>query len=119
MTGVIFGATILAAATALPEVSTGLASMKLKDYQMAMSDIFGGNAFLPVLFMVATVISGKSVLPLAHKTDIYLTALAILLTIIYICGLMFRPRRQLLWMGVDSFLVMIVYLIGLLGLFAI
>jgi len=35
MTGVIFGATILAAATALPEVSTGLASMKLKDYQMA------------------------------------------------------------------------------------
>jgi len=119
MTGVIFGATILAAATALPEVSTGLASMKLKDYQMAMSDIFGGNAFLPVLFMVATVLSGKSVLPLAHKTDIYLTGLGILLTIVYICGLMFRPRKQLFWMGVDSFLVMIVYLIGLLGLFVI
>ena len=119
MTGVLFGATVLAAATALPEVSTGLASMKLKDYQMAMSDIFGGNAFLPVLFMVATVLSGKSVLPLAHKTDIYLTGLAILLTIIYICGLMFRPRKQLLWMGVDSFLVMLVYLIGLLGLFVI
>jgi len=58
----------------------------------------------------------KSVLPQAHKTDIYLTGLAILLTIIYICGLIFRPRKQLLWMGVDSFLVMIVYLIGLLGL---
>ena len=119
MTGVLFGATILAAATSLPEVTTGLASVKLKDYQMAMSDIFGGNAFLPVLFMVATVISGQSVLPQAHKTDIYLTGLAILLTIIYICGLIFRPRKQLLWMGIDSFLVMIVYLIGLLGLFAI
>jgi cation:H+ antiporter len=119
MTGVLFGATFLAAATALPEVSTGLASMKLKDYQMAMSDIFGGNAFLPVLFMVATVISGKSVLPQAHKTDIYLTGLAVLLTIIYICGLIFRPRKQLLRMGVDSFLVMLVYLIGLLGLLAI
>jgi len=119
MTGVLFGATFLAAATALPEVSTGLASMKLKDYQMAVSDIFGGNAFLPVLFMVATVISGKSVLPLAHKTDIYLTGLAILLTIIYIIGLIFRPRKQLLWMGVDSFIVIVVYLIGLLGLFVI
>jgi len=69
--------------------------------------------------MVATVISGKSVLPLAHKKDIYLTGLAILLTIIYIIGLIFRPRKQLLWMGLDSFLVVIVYLIGLLGLFAI
>jgi cation:H+ antiporter len=119
MTGVLFGATILAAATSLPEVSTGIASIKLKDYQMAMSDIFGGNAFLPVLFLVATVISGKSVLPQAHKTDIYLTALAILLTIIYICGLIFRPRKQILLMGVDSFLVLIVYIIGLLGLFII
>jgi len=119
MTGVLFGATILAAATALPEVSTGMASMKLKDYQMAVSDIFGGNAFLPVLFLAATVISGKSVLPQAHKTDIYLTGLAILLTIIYIGGLIFRPRKQILRMGIDSFMVLIVYLIGLLGLFAI
>jgi cation:H+ antiporter len=119
MTGVLFGATILAAATALPEVSTGLASMKLKDYQMAVSDIFGGNSFLPVLFMLATIISGKSVLPQAHRTDIYLTGLAILLTIIYIYGLIFRPRKQLMRMGVDSLLVLIVYLIGLLGLFVI
>lgn len=119
MTGVIFGATILAAATALPELSTGLASMKLKDYQMAMSDIFGGNAFLPVLFLVATTLSGKSVLPQAQRTDIYLTGLAILLTVIYICGLIFRPRKQIFRMGIDSFLVLLVYLLGLLGLFVI
>lgn len=119
ITGVLFGATVLAAATSLPEISTGLASMKMKDYQMAMSDIFGGNAFLPVLFLVATSISGKSVLPQAQKTDIYLTALAILLTVIYVCGLIFRPRRQLIRMGIDSFLVMVIYLIGVLGLFAI
>ena len=119
MTGVLFGATVLAAATSLPEISTGLASMKLKDYQMAVSDIFGGNAFLPVLFMLATVLSGNSVLPQAHKTDIYLTGLGILLTVIYIWGLIFRPRKQLLWMGIDSFLVTIVYLVGLIGLFAI
>ena len=65
--------------------------MKLKDYQMAMSDISGENAFLPVLFMVTTIISDESVLPQANNTDIYLTALAILLTIVYICGIIFRP----------------------------
>ena len=119
MTGVLFGATFLAAATALPEVSTGLAAMKLHDYQMAMGDIFGGNAFLPVLFLVATTLSGKSVLPQAQRTDIYLTGLAILLTIIYICGLIFRPRKQILRMGVDSLMVLLVYSLGLLGLLVI
>ncbi|WP_129311563.1 hypothetical protein [Streptomyces sp. L2] len=39
------------------------ASTKLGDYQLAISDICGGNAFLPGLFLVATTISGKPVMP--------------------------------------------------------
>jgi cation:H+ antiporter len=119
MSGVLFGATILAAATALPEVSTGLASTRLKDYQLAVSDIFGGNAFLPVLFLLATLMSGKAVLPNAHATDIYLAALGILLTCVYMTGLIFRPRRRVLGMGIDSLLVVILYLVGLAGLVAV
>jgi cation:H+ antiporter len=116
MTGVIFGATILAAATALPEVSTGLASVKLEDYQLAVSDIFGGNAFLPVLFLVANLLSGSAVLPQAQNTDFYLTALGVLLTAIYIHGLIFRPKRQVLSMGIDSLAVLVVYGFGIVGL---
>lgn len=119
MQGVLFGATVLAAATSLPEVSTGLASIKLKDYDLAISDIFGGNAFLPVLFLIATVISGKAVLPMAQKSDIYLTGLGMLLTTIYIYGLIFRPKKQILRMGIDSFLVLIIYFLGIAGLFFI
>ncbi len=119
MGGVLFGATILAAATALPEISTGLASIKLKDYQMAVSDIFGGNAFLPVLFLFATLFSGEAVLPEAQKTDIYLTGLAMLLTIVYIWGLLFRPKKQILNLGIDSFIVLLLYVFGIAGLFII
>jgi len=116
MSGVIFGATVLAAATSLPELSTGLASTRMGDYKLAMSDIFGGNAFLPVLFLLATLLSGSAVLPSAHHTDIYLTALAGLLTVVYMVGLIFRPQRQFLQMGVDSSVVLVLYIVGIGGL---
>lgn len=119
MQGILFGATVMAAATSLPEISTGLAAMKLKKYDMAVSDIFGGNAFLPVLFLLATLISGKSVLPQAKSTDIYLTTLAMLLTGVYIFGIIFKPQKKILYMGVDSFIVLILYALGIVGLFAI
>ncbi|MCX2712817.1 sodium:calcium antiporter [Mycolicibacterium sp. J2] len=119
LSGVLFGATVLAAATSLPELSTGLASVRIGDYQLAVSDIFGGNAFLPVLFLMATVISGHAVLPQAQHTDIYLTALAMVLTLIYAVGLIFRPNRRIARMGVDSLTVLVVYAIGVAGLFAI
>ena len=117
--GVLFGSTFLAAATALPEVSTGLAAVKLGDYKLAVSDIFGGNAFLPVLFLLASLLSGQAALPQAQSTDIYLTGLGSLLTAIYLYGLIFRPSRRILRMGIDSLLVLILYAIGIVGLIAV
>ena len=116
MTGVVFGATILAAATSLPEVSTGIAAVRLGDYQLAVSDIFGGNAFLPVLFLLAVLVSGKAVLPNAHAADIYLTGLAALLTIVYMAGLVFRPAKEHARLGIDSIAVLVLYLVGVIGL---
>lgn len=116
LSGVLFGATVLAAATSLPELSTGLASARQADYKLAMGDIFGGNAFLPVLFLLVTLISGQTVLPRAQATDIYLTALGALLTVVYLVGLIFRPQRQILRMGVDSLAVLVLYAVGIVGL---
>jgi cation:H+ antiporter len=119
MSGVVFGATFLAAATALPEVSTGIASVRLDDYQLAVSDIFGGNAFLPVLFLLAGLLSGSAVLPQAQDTDIYLTALGIVLTVVYGWGLITRPHRQVARMGMDSVAVLVLYALGIFGLIAV
>lgn len=119
MNGIVFGAVVLAAATALPELSTGITSIQLNDYKLAVSDIFGGNAFLPVLFLFATLISGNAVLPTAGNTDIYLAGLGMLLTTIYSVGLIFRPKQKIIGIGIDSFVVLILYIIGILGLIAI
>ncbi len=94
MSGVLFGSTVLAAATSLPEVSTGLASVRMGDYQLAFGDIFGGNAFLPVLFLLAGLLSGQAVVPQAQVTDIYLTGLGALLSVVYMFGILFRPTND-------------------------
>jgi cation:H+ antiporter len=116
ISGVLFGGTILALCTALPEISTGIASAKIKDYNMAVSDIFGGNAFLPVLFLMASLIGGDAILPNLKPSDIYLTILGIILTGIYMIGMVVHSNKQIFRMGIDSFIVVLVYLLGLWGL---
>jgi cation:H+ antiporter len=119
LNGALFGGTVLAAATAMPEVSTGLAAVRMEDFELAVSDIFGGNAFLPVLFFPATLLAGTSVLGRAQKTDVYLAVTGMLLTSVYLCGLVMRPRRQFLRLGADSALVLVLYVIAIVGLYFI
>lgn len=119
LTGAVFGATILAAATSLPELSTGLAAVKLGDRQLAISDIFGGNAFLPVLFILADLISGRPALASAKPTDILMIGLGVLLTAIYIAGLILRPISRWARLGPDSIAAVVVYALGILGLLTI
>jgi cation:H+ antiporter len=114
--GLVFGATILAAVTALPEVSTGLAAIRIGDYNLAFSDIFGSNAFLPVLLPLVTLLSAKDPLPQAGGPSLYLSALGIFVTVIYVGGVVFRPRKQFLRLGPDSWSVLIAYVLGIIGL---
>jgi cation:H+ antiporter len=50
--GVIFGATIPAAVTVLPEISSGIQAVLLGAAGLAMSDIYGGNAMQLTFFLL-------------------------------------------------------------------
>jgi cation:H+ antiporter len=117
--GAVFGATFLAAATALPEVSTGLQAVRQGDYQLAISDIFGGNAFLPALFLLADVLAGKPALASAQGTDVWIAGLGVVLTGVYLVGLILRPKRVRARMGPDSLTAIALYALGIAGLLAI
>jgi len=117
--GAVFGATFLAAATALPELSTGLASVRIGDNRLAVSDIFGGNAFLPVLFLVADVLAGSPALPSAAASDQWMAGLGIVLTAVYVVGFVLRPERRRLGMGTDSLVVVVLYVAGIAGLLVV
>jgi cation:H+ antiporter len=47
------------------------------------------------------------------------TALAILLTLVFMAGLVFRPDRRVARMGMDSLVVLVLYAGGVVGLVAI
>jgi cation:H+ antiporter len=117
--GVIFGATVLAAASALPEISSGIAAVRLGDNALAIGDIFGGNAFQVCLFLVADLVAGSPVLPTAGRLNAWLAALGAGLTAVYCFGVIGRPLHCRLRLGPDSLLALALFGLGIAGLFVI
>jgi cation:H+ antiporter len=117
--GVVFGATVLALATALPEISTGVAAVRMGRYNLAMGDIFGGNAFQVCLFLLADLLAGQPVLPDAGIANEWLAVLGILVTGIYAFGVVVRPSRRRLRLGADSIVVLATYAVGMIGLYVL
>ncbi len=114
--GVFFGATILALVTALPEISTGIAAVRLGDNRLAMSDIFGGNAFQVCLFPVADLIAGRPVLPATGTVNSWLAALGIVLSVIYGASVIVRPSARYFRLGADSLIAILFFVAGVAGL---
>jgi cation:H+ antiporter len=115
--GVIFGATVLAAATALPEISTGIRAVQLGQVGLAMGDIFGGNQVQMTLFLLADLLAGKPVLQTVAANSSWLGGIGVVVTAIFAAGLVLRPPKKVLGvMGPDSLLVLVAYAIGLAGL---
>ena len=117
--GVIFGATILAAVTALPEISTGIRAVRLGQVGLAMGDIFGGNQVQMTLFLVADFLAGKPVLQSVDTSSSWLGGIGVVVTAVFVGGLVMRPPRKLVGVGPDSWLVVLFYAIGLAGLLRI
>jgi cation:H+ antiporter len=116
ISGVVFGATILSFITALPEISGGIAFVKSKSYNVLISDIFGGNSFLPLLFLLASILNKGSILPEAQKTDLFLTALSIVLTLIFVIGMIIKFPKRKYGLGIDSWAAIAIYILGMIGL---
>jgi cation:H+ antiporter len=117
--GVIFGATVLSVATALPEISSGIAAVRLGDHALALGDIFGGNAFQVCLFLLADIVAGAPVLPSAGRLNSWLASLGVALTAVYAIGVVARPARCRARLGPDSILAVVVFAAGVAGVFVL
>jgi cation:H+ antiporter len=114
--GAIFGATFLALATALPEISSGIAAVRLGDIQLAVGDILGGNSFQITLFLLADLLAGTPVIVAAHRSDVWLGGLGLLMSGIAAAAIIARPKKTFLWLGVDSIALVVIYAVGIVFL---
>ncbi|MEW6297620.1 MAG: sodium:calcium antiporter [Thermodesulfobacteriota bacterium] len=112
------GATFLALATSLPEVSTTVAASRNGRFSLAISNIFGSNAFcVGLLFLAELLYRGGTILEQVKESVVFVTAIGALMTSIYLCGMLERQDRTVLGVGWDSAAAVTVYLGGMAVLY--
>ncbi len=114
------GFVLVAASTSLPELSSTLSAARLGNYTMALSDILGTNLLnVGLLFIVDLVAAGEPVLNRVGPFAAFGALLGIVVTAIFMVGLLERRDRTVLRMGYDSAAVLVVYLGGLVLLYGL
>ena len=112
------GAALLAAATSLPELSTTITAARQGNHEMAVSNILGTNCLEVALFFVGDLFySQGAILAEVNRSGFLAGTLGLVVTCIFLIGLLERRNRTVLGMGVDSLAVLIIYLAGLGGLY--
>ena len=112
------GATLVALATSLPELSAAIRAVQIGAYGMAVSNIFGSNSLLIGLFLLAEIAHRDGlIIEAVDESALFSAGLGIALTTIYIWGLLERRDAVVLRMGIDSALVLTTYLGGLVVLY--
>lgn len=113
-----FGAVLLGMSTSLPEVSTVLAAVRLRRYDMAMSDVFGTNLFnVSIIVLVDALHAGEPVLLTAGPFAAFGALLALVLTAIFLVGMLERRDRTVMRMGIDSLTALACYTGGVVLLY--
>lgn len=112
------GVVLLSMATSAPELSTTIAAARIGAYTMAISNIFGSNLIMIALIFPADLAYREG--PILAEVD-QVTQFSIItgvtVTAIYVAGLLVRRTPQVMGAGIDSILVLTIYLSSLIVLF--
>jgi cation:H+ antiporter len=114
------GSLFLAATTSLPELVVSIAALRIGARDMAIANMLGSN-----MFNMGIVIAGddlfyrsSSIFSAASSGHVFSAAIAILMTLIVIAGLLFRPRRKTpLRMSWYAVALIVIYLGGAYALY--
>lgn len=109
------GATLVALATSLPEVSTTWSAVRFGAYSMAAANILGTNSLEVARFLPADIAYRDGpIIDVMSPSATFLGALGIIATCVYLRGILERRDRTIFGMGHDSAVVFLVYFAGMI-----
>lgn len=112
------GATLLASATSLPELSTTVKAVRIGAYSMAVSDILGSNMIMLVLLLPTDALYRQGLLfDAIDPSAQFALAAGILISAVYLVGLLRRNPRKFARVGLDSWFVLFAYGLAVAGLY--
>ena len=80
---------------------------------MAVGNVLGSNIFnVVILFTSDCMLRGASILALASPEHLLSIAMSMMLTCIVIGSIVFRSQKHFARLGIDVWLMLIVYIIG-------
>ena len=118
MSASFIGATLVAIATSLPELSTVTAAVRRGHHEMAISNVFGSNLYdISLLFVADIFYRAGPLLGTSPRQAMFTGSLGLVMTCVYLWGLLERRDRTVGRFGIDSLVAMIVYFAGLAVLY--
>lgn len=113
------GATLLALATSLPEVTTTISAARKRRYTVAISNVFGSNSFDVSLILVADLLFREgSIMRQAEDSVLLVASIGAIMTLVYLWGLIERENRSIRGvLGWDSAAALAIYVGGMAVLY--
>ncbi len=107
------GALLTAIVTSFPELIVSIAAVRQRALTLAVGNIIGGNTFdvLFIAFADVAYLEG-SILHAISGQQVFILALTILMSATLILGMLQREKQGMAKIGWESFLIMMIYILG-------
>jgi cation:H+ antiporter len=113
------GTTLVAIVTSLPEMVTTLAALKLGANDMAIGNLFGSNMFnMFALGLTDVFFLQGHFLSIIDPSFLLVSVLGLIMTVMALVGNLARIERRFFFLEIDALALILVYLGGLMLLYA-
>ena len=114
----VVGSVLTAVSTSLPELTVAVSAVRRGALTLAVGDIIGGNAYDTLFWPAPILPTGRGLFITLLPSIRFFASPVILLTSILLTGLLRREKHGIANIGLESFLILLLYFGSILIIFS-